>query len=225
MIKGGKNIDMEIKENRNLLFVDDEANIRELAREALTRFGCSVVLASNGVDALDKLWGSEFDYVITDIMMPKLDGIELYYGAIRENPQLKDKFIFTTGLPSLKTVSFLSQNSSPHIYKPYQMNDLMKVIESLEESREESSEKRIAKRFNLVTEGLLTYEFVNKRFPLAVETQNISKGGVRLNYFGNALDKDVRVEIDLRAMDIKRTAKVVWSRIVDNHAVSGLCFA
>ena len=66
-------------------------------------------------------------------MMPKLDGIELYYGAIRENPQLKDRFIFTTGLPSLKTVSFLSQNKCPHLYKPYQMNDLIAGVDGLME--------------------------------------------------------------------------------------------
>ena len=65
-----------------MLFVDDEECIRELAsREVFRISGYSIVLASNGVDALEKLWGSVFDVVVTDIMMPKLDGIELYHTA------------------------------------------------------------------------------------------------------------------------------------------------
>ena len=61
------------------------------------------------------------------------------------------------------------------------------------ERKQEAAEKRISKRFDLVTEGLLTDEMVNKHSPLVVETQNISKSGVRLKYFGNApLLKDVR---------------------------------
>lgn len=216
---------MEKEEIGKVLFVDDEECIRELAEETFTNSGYSIVSANNGVDALEKLWGSVFDCVITDIMMPKLDGIELYYGAIRENPHLKERFIFTTGLPSLKTVSFLSQTSCPHLYKPYQMVDLLKAIEVVMETRVEASDKRLAKRFDLVTEGLLTDERVNNLSPLVVETQDISKNGVRLKYFGNALVKDAKVELNLRAMDIQRTAKVVWSNTVNERSFSGLTFA
>jgi CheY-like chemotaxis protein len=216
---------MEKDERGKVLFVDDEECIRELAEETFTSSGYSIVSASNGVDALEKLWGSVFDCVVTDIMMPKLDGIELYYGAIRENPHLKERFIFTTGLPSLKTVSFLSQTSCPHLYKPYQMLDLLKTIEAVMETRVEASDKRVAKRFDLVTEGLLTDKIVNDISPLVVETQDISKNGVRLKYFGNALNKDAKVELNLRAMDIKRSARVVWSNTVNERSFSGLTFA
>ncbi|MBE9531778.1 MAG: response regulator [Proteobacteria bacterium] len=216
---------MKKTDSGRVLFVDDEECIRELASETFPDAGYEIILASNGVDALEKLWGSVFDVVVSDIMMPKLDGVELYYGAIRENPQLKERFIFTTGLPSLKTVSFLSQNSCPHLYKPYQMTDLLQVVEGLMESKNEATEKRISKRFDLVTEGLLTDEVVNKHSPLVVETQDISKSGVRLKYFGNALLKDVKVELNLRAMDIKRTATVVWSNTVNERSFSGLTFA
>jgi CheY-like chemotaxis protein len=216
---------MSKKDTGRVLFVDDEECIRELASETFSDAGYSIVLANNGVDALEKLWGSVFDVVVTDVMMPKLDGIEFYHGAIRENPQLKDRFIFTTGLPSLKTISFLSQNSCPHLYKPYQMNDLMQAIEGLMNATQEAAEKRVSKRFDLVTEGLLTDEMVNKHSPLVVETQNISKSGVRLKYFGNALLKDIKVELNLRAMDIQRTARVVWSNTVNDRSFSGLTFA
>ena len=216
---------MEEKNAGKMLFVEDEECIRDLASEVFMESGYKVETATNGMEALEKLWGSVFDVVVTDIMMPKLDGIELYYGAIRENPYLKDRFIFTTGLPSLKTVSFLSQTNCAHLYKPYQITDLVKAVESLQESKIECAEKRVAKRFDLVTEGLLTDELVNKHSPLVVETQDISKSGVRLKYFGAALVKDVKVELNLRAMDIKRDARVVWSNSVNERSFSGLTFA
>ena len=216
---------MEEKNAGKMLFVEDEECIRDLASEVFMESGYKVETATNGMEALEKLWGTVFDVVVTDIMMPKLDGIELYYSAIRENPYLKDRFIFTTGLPSLKTVSFLAQTNCPHLYKPYQITDLIKTVESLQESKIECAEKRFAKRFDLVTEGLLTDELVNKHSPLVVETQDISKSGVRLKYFGVPLVKDVKVELNLRAMDIKRHAKVVWSNTVNERSFSGLAFA
>jgi CheY-like chemotaxis protein len=216
---------MNVKSSGKMLFVDDEECIRELASEVFKESGYQVETAVNGMEALEKLWGSVFDVVVTDIMMPKLDGIELYYGAIRENPYLKERFVFTTGLPSLKTVSFLAQTNCPHLYKPYQITDLIKTVESLQKSKTDCDEKRIAKRFDLVTEGLLTDALVNKISPLVVETQDISKSGVRLKYFGAALVKDVTVELNLRAMDIKRHAKVVWSNTVNERSFSGLTFS
>jgi len=207
-----------------MLVVDDEESIRTLASEIITEYGYKVETAANGLEALEKLWSTVFDVVVTDIVMPKLDGIELYYSAIRDNPYLKDRFIFTTGLPSLKTVSFLAQSNCPHLYKPYHMSDLIKTVESLQETKIESTEKRASKRFDLITEGLLTDERVNKHSPLVVETQDISKSGVRLKYFGSALIRDVKVELNLRAMDIKRNARVVWSNNVNERSFSGLAF-
>lgn len=208
-----------------VLFVDDEDCIRELAGEVFPKAGYDIVLAGNGVDALNKIRDAVFDVVVTDIMMPKLNGIDLYYGAIDETPQLENKFIFTTGLPSLKTVSFLSQNSCPHHYKPYRMDDLMKSVEGLMAVKRGNSEKRFARRFDLVTEGLLTDGVFNKHSPLIVETQNISKSGVRLKYSGEPLVKDVKVELNLRAMDVKRSARVIWSLSADDSSFSGLAFA
>jgi DNA-binding NtrC family response regulator len=208
-----------------VLFVDDEECIRELAGAYFPDAGYDIVLADNGADALEKLSDLSFDVVVTDIMMPKLNGIDLYYRALMDNPQMKSRFIFTTGLPSLKTVSFLSQNSSPHLYKPYHMTELKKAIDSLVVSEKSSSEMRFAKRFDLVTEGRLSGRHINRYDPLVVETQNISKSGVRLRYLGGALVNGVKVELDLRAMDIKRSARVIWSSTVDDRSVSGLAFA
>ena len=59
---------------RVLLAEDNPVN-QEVAREYLSMFGCDVVTAENGVEAIEKLDGAEFDIVLMDCQMPELDGL------------------------------------------------------------------------------------------------------------------------------------------------------
>jgi chemosensory pili system protein ChpA (sensor histidine kinase/response regulator) len=61
----------------HVLFVDDSVSVRKVAERALRQLGVEVTLASDGVDALDKLRGGEFDLVFTDLEMPRMHGYEL----------------------------------------------------------------------------------------------------------------------------------------------------
>ena len=59
-----------------ILLVDDEEHIRLLFKEELEEEGYTIVLASNGFDALEKLKDQHFDLVVLDIKMPGMDGIQ-----------------------------------------------------------------------------------------------------------------------------------------------------
>ena len=59
-----------------VLLVEDEPDIRLIARAALARAGFEVVPASNGVEALAAVAGSRPDLIVMDCMMPELDGLE-----------------------------------------------------------------------------------------------------------------------------------------------------
>jgi CheY-like chemotaxis protein len=59
-----------------LLIVDDEENIRFLFKEELEEEGYEVDVASNGLDALEKIKNASFDLVILDIKMPGMNGIQ-----------------------------------------------------------------------------------------------------------------------------------------------------
>jgi len=61
----------------HVLFVDDSVSVRKVAERALRGLGIEVTLASDGVDALDKLRGGQFDLVFTDLEMPRMHGYEL----------------------------------------------------------------------------------------------------------------------------------------------------
>jgi chemosensory pili system protein ChpA (sensor histidine kinase/response regulator) len=61
----------------HVLFVDDSVSVRKVAERALRQLGVEVTLATDGVDALDKLRGGNFDLVFTDLEMPRMHGYEL----------------------------------------------------------------------------------------------------------------------------------------------------
>ena len=63
--------------NYTILVVDDEELIRRLIVTFLSQLGHSCITATDGVDALEKMDGNKMDAVITDIKMPKMDGIIL----------------------------------------------------------------------------------------------------------------------------------------------------
>ena len=58
----------------NVLVVDDEKLIRDVIKEYLLLEKMNVVEAENGIDAIEKVKHDNFDIIIMDIMMPKMDG-------------------------------------------------------------------------------------------------------------------------------------------------------
>jgi two-component system chemotaxis response regulator CheY len=75
--------------NKTIMAVDDSATVRKFVSVSLSMQGFTVVTASDGMDALEKLPQQPVDLLITDLNMPNMDGFELIK-ALRENPQYKD---------------------------------------------------------------------------------------------------------------------------------------
>ena len=71
------NVDMGNRAQQSVLSVDDDGELRELLHELISQMGHASVTAADGVDALEKLEEKQFDIVITDINMPRLNGVEL----------------------------------------------------------------------------------------------------------------------------------------------------
>ena len=74
---------------KNILVVDDSATVRKFVSVSLNMQGYTVVVACDGMDALEKLPQMKFDLVITDLNMPNMDGFELIR-VLRENPDYRD---------------------------------------------------------------------------------------------------------------------------------------
>lgn len=72
-----------------VLVVDDSLNTREIEKDVLEAHGYQVTLAEDGVDGLAKARSSQFDAVLTDVEMPKMDGFSLT-AALREEENYRD---------------------------------------------------------------------------------------------------------------------------------------
>jgi len=73
-----------VKPALRILVVDDYADAREMYREFLVSSGYDVVEAADGQEALDKVAGTEFDLVVLDLALPKIDGMKVLE-ALRES--------------------------------------------------------------------------------------------------------------------------------------------
>lgn len=83
---------------RSVLIVDDEEFVRQLMQEVLRRcFSCRIEIASDGEEAVEKLRSESFDLVLTDIRMPRLDGLQLRRWIAEHRPELAERVIFVTG--------------------------------------------------------------------------------------------------------------------------------
>ncbi len=69
---------------KRILLVDDDQNVREVLQKSLEVGGFNVVPAANGAEAAVRMGESPIDLVITDIIMPEVEGIEMIFWLRRE---------------------------------------------------------------------------------------------------------------------------------------------
>lgn len=113
-----------------ILLAEDDLSMRQFIKKALERAGHSVVDAEDGLQALARLQEQAFDLLLTDIVMPGLDGIELAQKASAQRPSIKVMFI--TGFAAVAMDAKKSQPQSAKVLsKPFHLNDLVKQVDVL----------------------------------------------------------------------------------------------
>ncbi len=99
-----------------ILVVDDDQGISRTLQEMLETDGCLVEVAEDGKQALEKLANARFDLVLSDVVMPRMDGYELYHQVQKKYPEL----------PVLMMTAF--HYDKDHIIKRSRMEGLEGVI-------------------------------------------------------------------------------------------------
>jgi CheY-like chemotaxis protein len=117
---------------KTVLVADDEQGICKLYQRELQEEGYDVVLASNGMEAIEKAKTSSPDLVIMDIRMPGMDGIEAMGRILEENNELP--IVINTAYSSYKE-SFLSWSADAYLTKSADLTELKETIHSLLEER------------------------------------------------------------------------------------------
>lgn len=132
-------VELDFTKRPWVMVVDDEHEISELLIEVFSqRF--NALRASNGREALEKLRRQKVDIIISDLKMPEINGMELYERLLEEFPQYEKRVVFTTGIVSdLETINFLKKYNLPYLRKPFKMNELFKVVNSVLEGDEKKA--------------------------------------------------------------------------------------
>jgi two-component system chemotaxis response regulator CheY len=74
--------------SKTILIVDDSSSLRTVVKMALTRAGYEVIEAFDGEDALTKLDGKKINLIVSDVNMPRMDGIT-FLTHVKANPRYK----------------------------------------------------------------------------------------------------------------------------------------
>ena len=152
---------MQTNQNISILVVDDEPVATIILKEFLSTYGYEVYTAHTGFEALEKLEKNSVDILLTDIMMPKMSGLQLAQKVADLYPDMV--MIAITAAGTVQTaVEFMKIGGFDFIRKPFDTGNMQKVVQKalshlkLKKELKASNEKLIQKNKELEAE-------INKR--------------------------------------------------------------
>ncbi|WP_029042560.1 cell cycle two-component system response regulator CpdR [Cucumibacter marinus] len=115
---------------QRILLAEDNDDMRKFLTRALTQAGYEVIAFDNGKSAYERLREEPFSLLLSDIVMPEMDGIELARRATELDPDLKVMFITGFAAVALNPDSEAPKDASV-LSKPFHLKDLVNEIERL----------------------------------------------------------------------------------------------
>ena len=138
-----------------LLVVDDEKNLRTVVQKELSRQDHNVDTAEDGEEAWLKLESEDYDVLLCDINMPRLDGIELLR-RLREKGQNPPEVIMLTGQGTVETaIEAMKLGAYDYLTKPYRIAELSAlVVAAAEKYRLKVDNQRLRAQIERANGGL-----------------------------------------------------------------------
>ena len=127
-----------LPEKKQILVVDDEANLRRVLAAQLARDGYEVHTAEDGEAGLAFLREHHIDLVVTDLRMPKVDGMELLRSSMRDDPSRPVVMITAHGTVD-NAVEALKTGAFDYITKPFDQNEVRVVVKKALRTRDLAS--------------------------------------------------------------------------------------
>ena len=115
---------------RHVLVVEDDFTMADWLSEVLTYQNLEVDVASNGLEAMEKIRSMDYDGIVSDLIMPRQDGESLYEEIIKEFPYLAEKIVFITGDASQKggMANFTYHTGNILLVKPFEAEQLTSAV-------------------------------------------------------------------------------------------------
>ena len=117
----------------NILLIEDMKGVRDSLEVILSMAGHQVELAANGAEGLEKISNNAYDLIITDILMPEVDGTEVIIHAKKLHPSTPVVAISAGGnsIPAEQALMFASQKADAVMEKPFSKDDLLAQVNEL----------------------------------------------------------------------------------------------
>jgi len=112
-----------------ILLAEDDTSMREYLQRALQRVGYEVDSVGCGTEAIPLLQKDRFDLLLTDIVMPEMDGIELAQKASEMDPDIRVMFI--TGFAAVALQSGRTAPEAKMLSKPFHLKDLVAEVDRI----------------------------------------------------------------------------------------------
>ena len=122
----------DYKGTETILIAEDNANTREMAEEILTELGYNIIIAQDGNDALTKAsnWLERIDLLLTDVIMPEMNGKDLYNKVLEKFPDLK--VIYMSGYTDdVIDHHGITDENLNFIQKPFALDKLAKTVRNV----------------------------------------------------------------------------------------------
>lgn len=114
---------------KRILAVDDSVSIREMVKFTLAKAGFDVLSAVDGMDGLEKAKSGNFDLIISDINMPRMDGISMIGQLRKENAyRFTPILMLTTESGTDKKSAGKSAGATGWIVKPFNPDKLIATV-------------------------------------------------------------------------------------------------
>jgi len=149
---------------KHILIVDDEPSMREGLADNLIFEGYQIEMASNGIEALDKLKTQAFDLVVLDVMMPEMSGFDVCKQVRLDGNQVPIILLTAKGTEIDKVLG-LELGADDYITKPFSLRELIARIKAILRRFENNNSKNLTT--NLEAIGLLQVDFKNYQAKIA----------------------------------------------------------
>jgi len=130
---------------RSVLVADDEASLRHVLSLVLQAHGYEVRAVSNGEEALAELETRDYDAVISDVRMPRVDGMTVLKKALVRHPDLTFVVMSAYGQPDA-ALEAVSAGAFDYVSKPFKPEEVVLVLKRAEERRRLVTENRRLRR-------------------------------------------------------------------------------
>ena len=114
---------------RNILIVEDNLDIAKLIQMHLTDSGCRTVVTHDGLAAVEQMENNAFDLVILDLMLPKMDGMDVCR-RIRKQTHYTPVLMLTSKSSELDRVIGLEVGADDYVSKPFSIRELLARVKA-----------------------------------------------------------------------------------------------